>query len=188
MKISPSINIPKVNLNFKSGVTPSMELFKKNGFLFQNRVNLIAPDGKPCKGFGFIQDLKGKGYGIGALITDDKLYELGNAHTEIHSDGIGWLIIKNLTTPQPQMLLTFMSPIFKDIARTRQDGYFKHVATEAYNTLINYIRKNHPEVKELRADAKSQQSWGFHRKYGFSDNQFGEYDSYAFSNELFYKL
>ena len=186
MKILPSSNRPKTNIGFKSQVTPSMELFKKNGFVFQNRVNLVAPDGKPCKGFGFIQDLKG--YGIGTLITDDKLYELGNAHAEIHSDGIGWLIIKNLTTPQPEMPLDFMSPIFRDFAKKAKNGYFKHVATEAYNTLINYIRKNYPEVKELRADAKSQQSWNFHHKYGFSDNQFGEYNSYAFTNELFYRL
>ena len=155
-------------------------------FIFNNRVNLISPSGKPVKGYGFIRDLQG--YDITSLITDDKLHELGRATMGNPEQGISWLTVKNLTTPNSEMPIDFMPPLFKDFARSAKDGYFKHVATEAYNILINYLRKSHEEIKELRANARSQQSWDFHKIFGFSDKQNGEYNSYAFMNELYYKL
>lgn len=166
--------------------SPVLDKILDSGFKMQSKVNLVAPDGRPFEGYGFIKD-GGKYWGITTLITDDKFYEVGSLSTGSIENGKVWLSGKNLTTQNSPMPADFMTPLFVDSARTPNDGYYKRVMIEACDTLIDYIKTHDTGIHELKGNARSQRTWDLSKRYGF-ESKHADYNPNAYMNEVSYKI
>ena len=159
-----------------------------NGFNLYDVVDLINPKGAKFQGYSFIKEYPDSN-SIVVLITDDNFNELGHASCstcigQVKYNGT-WCSVVNSTDTNPESIL---NPIFNNLVRAPKDGHCKHVGTKAYDTLIDYIKKFSPEIKELNINATNQHSWDFHKKYGFDNPNQEEYDCYAFMNQLIYTI
>lgn len=70
-------------------------------------------------------------------------------------------------------------------------GSMKKVGTAAYDSLFSYLRRNHPEIRGVRANCTNDGSYRFHIAYGFTDgykNDPDGYDCYSMTNYLDYGL
>ena len=179
------------HLYFGSNIKPEEQRYKRiydAGFRMYKPVDLINNKGEQIQGYSFVQE-KPRLNIIKVLITDEEFKELGHVEcsTILNKGPYGgtWCTIVNSTEPNPE---TEIKPIFNDIVKGTKTGRYKLVGTRAYDMLISYIKENHPEIKELKANIRNQHSWDFHKNYGFTNMQDDEYDMYARINEVKFKI
>ena len=158
-------------------------------YKFFCHAEVINPSGKQIQGHCMVYENPNT-HTIKILVTDDEFYELGHISCYLYDAenknfDCAWCVVENNTQPKPE---NSFGPIFANIARSPKDGHYKHVAKNAYDALIAYIKKYHPEIKELKANIVNEHSWGFHKKYGFTNKQDDEYDPYAHMNEVRYQI
>ncbi len=142
-----SYNIKRNNFSntaFRAAIDKNNPTYKElmnTRFKLQNdSVNLIN-NGENILGKAFIKESK---YRIESVITDEECKNiLGRADASLKGDSVETCIYN----------------YYK--------GQIKHVGTEAYNNLFNYIRKNHPEIKKVKANVITEESFKFHTAYGF---------------------
>ena len=107
--------------------------------LYNNDVEIITTNGK-ISGAAFVQEGE---YDIEVAITDDKFKKVGIAEAVLYDD--------------------FAEVYINNSYRTSM----KHVGTAGYDNLFDYIRKNHPEIKKVKANIITETSFKFHIAYGF---------------------
>ena len=195
------VNFRGLNIN-EISARKRLEEFTRRGYnLIRNDVDIISPNGIAIKGCAFVKDNlnheEAWRNSIQLIITDKDykaLGEINSYHLKISkSNDILSCSIRNFTNKY-NLMKDFMEPEFE--AHDNSEGKYKKVGTGLYDNLVKYIKENHPQYKTLYASIRSQESWNFHSKYGFTMDfagkkhpDFDDYDTYSPSaNYLFYNI
>lgn len=159
-----------------------LSLIKLYGFSLFDRVNIINPKGEVISGYSFI---KAKRKNIISVITDNEFDQLGHVSMNENYRGFfpgAWCSVVNNTSIKETLLSGFKEP-YLPFYKTLEDGHYKMVATQAYNSLIKYIKQNKPYIKKLNVNAITKKSWDYHKKLGFISSK-KDFNTLSLMNKL----